>query len=179
MLIKHAARLGFLTGTLSLGAYSVSSPDTRRKTVSLASASKRIVKLVSTSCFIASDYAFAIYFKGVANSPYSRLVGELESLQSVSESLVIEYMKEEDERTKAILRERITETQDAIRRTAASIGQIPEEDKSSSLTEVHKRSADRLRDLCMRNKGIYIKLGQHLCQMDYLLPGNETRAYLS
>jgi len=33
--------------------------------------------------------------------------------------------------------------------------------------EVHLRSAQRLRDLCFKNGGIYIKLGQHLGQLVY------------
>ncbi|KAF3329058.1 putative ABC1 protein [Carex littledalei] len=36
--------------------------------------------------------------------------------------------------------------------------------------EVHLRSAYRLQDLCFRNGGIYIKLGQHLGQLDYVIP---------
>ncbi|KAJ4756954.1 Protein kinase superfamily protein [Rhynchospora pubera] len=35
---------------------------------------------------------------------------------------------------------------------------------------VHLRSAHRLQDLCFRNGGIYIKLGQHLAQLDYVVP---------
>ncbi|KAD2805177.1 hypothetical protein E3N88_38554 [Mikania micrantha] len=36
--------------------------------------------------------------------------------------------------------------------------------------EVHTRSAHRLEDLCFKNGGIYIKLGQHVGQLDYLVP---------
>ncbi|KAL1336846.1 hypothetical protein HN51_031262 [Arachis hypogaea] len=36
--------------------------------------------------------------------------------------------------------------------------------------EVHLRSAEKLRDLCFKNGGIYIKLGQHLGQLEYLVP---------
>ncbi|RYQ83818.1 hypothetical protein Ahy_B10g102677 isoform B [Arachis hypogaea] len=35
--------------------------------------------------------------------------------------------------------------------------------------EVHLRSAEKLRDLCFKNGGIYIKLGQHLGQLVYFL----------
>mmetsp|Transcript_20714 Transcript_20714/g.53084 ORF Transcript_20714/g.53084 Transcript_20714/m.53084 type:complete len:534 (+) Transcript_20714:223-1824(+) len=35
----------------------------------------------------------------------------------------------------------------------------------------HERGAERLLDLCFRNGGIYIKLGQHIGQLDHLLPG--------
>nr|XP_043617331.1 putative ABC1 protein At2g40090 [Erigeron canadensis] len=36
--------------------------------------------------------------------------------------------------------------------------------------EVHTRSACRLRDLCFKNGGVYIKLGQHIGQLEYLVP---------
>lgn len=36
--------------------------------------------------------------------------------------------------------------------------------------EVHLRSARKLQDLCFRNGGIYIKLGQHIGQLEYLVP---------
>ncbi|XP_030751618.1 uncharacterized aarF domain-containing protein kinase 1-like [Sitophilus oryzae] len=34
----------------------------------------------------------------------------------------------------------------------------------------HKRSAEKLLDLCCENKGVYIKVGQHIAALDYLLP---------
>ncbi|CAN6710068.1 unnamed protein product [Malus baccata var. baccata] len=36
--------------------------------------------------------------------------------------------------------------------------------------EVHLRSALKLQELCFKNGGIYIKLGQHLGQLEYLVP---------
>ncbi|XP_021769177.1 putative ABC1 protein At2g40090 [Chenopodium quinoa] len=36
--------------------------------------------------------------------------------------------------------------------------------------KVHLRSALKLQDLCFRNGGIYIKLGQHIGQLEYLVP---------
>lgn len=39
---------------------------------------------------------------------------------------------------------------------------------------VHRRSAERLRDLCCANRGTFIKVGQHLGALDYLLPPEYT-----
>ncbi len=39
--------------------------------------------------------------------------------------------------------------------------------------EVHLRSANRLQDLCFKNGGIYIKLGQHIGQLVCLLRVSE------
>ncbi|XP_043929445.1 aarF domain-containing protein kinase 1-like [Protopterus annectens] len=41
-------------------------------------------------------------------------------------------------------------------------------------SKVHLRSAERLRDLCCANRGTYIKVGQHLGALDYLLPEEYT-----
>ncbi len=40
---------------------------------------------------------------------------------------------------------------------------------------MHSRSAKRLCDLCFRNAGLYIKIGQHLGSLDYLLPKEYTK----
>ncbi|XP_029767382.1 uncharacterized aarF domain-containing protein kinase 1 [Terrapene carolina triunguis] len=42
-------------------------------------------------------------------------------------------------------------------------------------SQVHLRSAERLRDLCCANRGTFIKVGQHLGALDYLLPEEYTR----
>ncbi|XP_072314007.1 aarF domain-containing protein kinase 1 isoform X2 [Eucyclogobius newberryi] len=41
-------------------------------------------------------------------------------------------------------------------------------------SKVHQRSAERLRDLCCANRGTFIKVGQHLGALDYLLPAEYT-----
>ncbi|XP_029139301.1 uncharacterized aarF domain-containing protein kinase 1 isoform X4 [Protobothrops mucrosquamatus] len=43
------------------------------------------------------------------------------------------------------------------------------------ISQVHLRSAERLRDLCCANRGTFIKIGQHLGALDYLLPEEYTR----
>ncbi|XP_073494243.1 aarF domain-containing protein kinase 1 isoform X2 [Phyllobates terribilis] len=42
-------------------------------------------------------------------------------------------------------------------------------------SQVHARSARRLLDLCCANRGTYIKVGQHLGALEYLLPPEYTR----
>ncbi|EFJ11901.1 hypothetical protein SELMODRAFT_125297 [Selaginella moellendorffii] len=43
-------------------------------------------------------------------------------------------------------------------------------EKTLAKHEVHLRCANRLQALCFKNGGIYIKLGQHLGQLEYLIP---------
>lgn len=37
-------------------------------------------------------------------------------------------------------------------------------------SKIHTRSAERLRDMCLANGGAFIKVGQHIGSLDYLLP---------
>ncbi|KAH7278749.1 hypothetical protein KP509_38G054700 [Ceratopteris richardii] len=43
-------------------------------------------------------------------------------------------------------------------------------ERAQAKHEVHLRAANRLKELCFKNGGIYIKLGQHMGQLEYLLP---------
>ncbi|XP_062824435.1 aarF domain-containing protein kinase 1 isoform X2 [Anolis carolinensis] len=48
------------------------------------------------------------------------------------------------------------------------------EEYEHAKSQVHWRSAERLRDLCCANRGTFIKVGQHLGALDYLLPEEYT-----
>ncbi|KAI7817296.1 ubiquinone biosynthesis protein [Gamsiella multidivaricata] len=51
-----------------------------------------------------------------------------------------------------------------------------EKERAHRMSALHKRSADRLREMLSKNGGIYIKLGQHLASLKYLLPDEWTTA---
>ena len=36
--------------------------------------------------------------------------------------------------------------------------------------QVHLRSAEKLRDMCCKNRGTFVKVGQHVGALEYLLP---------
>ncbi|CAI5940661.1 unnamed protein product [Closterium sp. NIES-64] len=44
------------------------------------------------------------------------------------------------------------------------------EEMESEKRQCHLRCADRLQAMCFKNGGIYIKLGQHIAQLDYIVP---------
>ncbi|CAN4117987.1 unnamed protein product [Withania somnifera] len=48
-------------------------------------------------------------------------------------------------------------------------------ERAKAKHEAHMRGARRLEELCFRNGGIYIKLGQHLGQLEYLVPEEYVR----
>ena len=47
---------------------------------------------------------------------------------------------------------------------------LTEEEVGKKYSEVHKRSANRLLDLCCANGGVFIKVGQHIGALDYVVP---------
>ncbi|KAG0306496.1 hypothetical protein BGZ98_002272 [Dissophora globulifera] len=51
-----------------------------------------------------------------------------------------------------------------------------DEERKRRMSALHKRSAERLREMLRKNGGIYIKLGQHLASLKYLLPDEWTTA---
>ncbi|KAI9094334.1 ABC1 family-domain-containing protein [Phlyctochytrium arcticum] len=59
----------------------------------------------------------------------------------------------------------------SLRRGPDDIGQ---ERYDETKNACHKRSAERLLELCKANQGIYIKLGQHIAAMVFLLPPEYT-----
>lgn len=49
-------------------------------------------------------------------------------------------------------------------------GNLTAAERERAMRECHQRGAERLRDLCFANGGVYTKLGQHVGQLDHLLP---------
>lgn len=53
---------------------------------------------------------------------------------------------------------------------SSSSPKSPSKEYEDLKTEIHQRSANRLLDLCKENGGCFIKVGQHIGALDYLLP---------
>lgn len=74
------------------------------------------------------------------------------------------------------LSQRVEAKQDEKKRMQAAAAAFAEAEDhltrlgSSRQGAVHKKAAHRLLDLCRRNQGVYIKVGQHLANLDYLIP---------
>jgi aarF domain-containing kinase len=47
---------------------------------------------------------------------------------------------------------------------------MPEEESNSLWSQVHERSAKKLLHLCSKNGGVFIKVGQHVGAMEYVVP---------
>jgi aarF domain-containing kinase len=70
--------------------------------------------------------------------------------------------------------EEAAEAAQALVRARKNLQDSESAESVSALSAVHQRGADRLLWLARTNKGVYIKLAQHLAQLDYLLPDEYT-----
>ena len=51
-----------------------------------------------------------------------------------------------------------------------NIDSLSKEDADEVWSAVHKRSAEKLLSMCSKNGGVFIKVGQHIGALDYIVP---------
>jgi len=133
----------------------------------------RMGNLVSTVGIICLDYGTAIAINRKTGESNSELSRQLKEAREVHERVSIRRW-----RSTALSKEEIDDLDAQILENVKKIRKIAEDlaakeeqvESSSPFSPVHSRSAERLLRLCETNGGVYIKLGQHLAQLDYLLP---------
>jgi uncharacterized membrane protein YciS (DUF1049 family) len=164
---------GVIAASGVAGAYMVADEERRARSYRIAQASYRISNLVGTVGIMCVDYGYTIYW-GPQNvqhiDKHTKLNAEITDLQTKLDNLVLEQFQTTDRYKLAKLQDKILNTRVRIDALAEEVAQLSAEDATSPLKEVHDRSAIRLRDMCERNQGVYIKLGQHLAMLDHLLP---------
>lgn len=156
-------------------------------------AAARASRLVGTSLLIASDY---YYPTGLILLPTATTATFKDSSESNTND-DLEYWEQELERRE----EELYRTQTAYTTPSSSADRWSENDPkklkqdmtraaeelafaqdsvkalagtSSRKSVIHRRAASRLLQLCRDNGGVYIKVGQHLAQLDYLIPEEYT-----
>jgi predicted unusual protein kinase regulating ubiquinone biosynthesis (AarF/ABC1/UbiB family) len=133
----------------------------------------RIYNLCVTVSEICFDYGYFLYMN--SNSPsteYDELMMKLKKAQE-DERLFARQLIDRagrDELSAVEIKQLALKAHADVKLLGQKLALLSESAKTSRLSKVHKRSAIRLRDLCAANRGVYIKLGQHLAQLDYLLP---------
>lgn len=75
-----------------------------------------------------------------------------------------------NKKNKKVWEARLQEARQVVDDAAEALGKLEADRKVGWLHDVHQRSAVRLRDMCAKNRGVYIKLGQVLAQMDHMIP---------
>ena len=154
---------------LAVSSFAFVDESTRKKTISLVYASGRIASLVSCASLMTADYAYSFYYLNKPKSSDVIILERLSQAQTEIERVTIEYMKalkQEDKKQlnssmiTSHLREQISLKQNEIEDLSKKLAEINAERGDSFSSKVHTRNAIRLRDMCVRNKGVYIKLGQ-------------------
>lgn len=188
--LRRKSLLASLTLSGGLGAYLATADEQRKRQALLtAKSAYRVSNLVSTVTKICFDYGYQFYFKSVGSldllNSKKRLLGELqndietfsikleqlspaypnaESEQSMMRALTIN--REDDP---AFLKQRIDNANAMMAQVSADMATL-EKQNEHLFHEIHQRNAMRLTQMCAKNGGLYIKLGQHIAMLDYIVP---------
>jgi hypothetical protein len=141
-------------------------------------AAARALRLVSTAILIVTDYEFdKVASKLFPASDPQRIYWEEEKRrrQRELEEAQIAYTspKPNDmvEKSGMTRQEFVMAQKESVHRASERLAET--EGELSALGgkgSVHYKAANRLLRLCHKNGGVYIKIGQHLANLDYLIP---------
>jgi hypothetical protein len=125
----------------------------------------RAAKLLSTVSVICLDYGYIIFKTRNEETEFDRLSKEIVRIRD-------EHEKVSRMRWASVGTEQEAGYKAEAEDLYAQINDLSEKCSTveSSFAEAHRRSAFRLHALCEANGGVYIKLGQHISQLDYLFP---------
>ena len=157
-------------------------------------ASVRVLRLLRTAVLMVMDYEVAKYKPRFLEAPSTKKEDlELEALeiamevkQKELENAQIAYARGSTDYDEMSPDERRTlkENQKRLMNQAATeLADIEEKlgtmEGVSAKSQLHRKAAHRLLDLCRQNGGVYIKVGQHLANLDYLIPQEYTEVLSS
>jgi hypothetical protein len=162
--------------------YSSFDEDQKAQVGALANGYKRIARLVSTTALLVADYKWTAW----------RLrdeAGILLLINARRTQAALDSAAGEAEKAWKLAYDNGYDRQRlAAAERAAELARCEASDAGTLVAELqlsvddlwlptHERNAARLLGLCKTNRGVYIKLAQHLSQLDYLLPRAYTNAF--
>lgn len=142
-------------------------------------ATARAFRLVSTALLIISDYESAKVAAKIfpdKNPERVRLEKEKEARRQELEDAQIAYTSPKSDemvansgKTKQAF---VQHQKDAVHLAADQLAEAEEKLGAVGDTkgDIHLKAANRLLNLCRKNGGVYIKIGQHLANLDYIVP---------
>jgi len=136
----------------------------------------RIGNLLSTTTIMCVDYGLQhLYHKSRKLDVLGQKQEQLLEIQQNMENLNILLLNpptgnlkrthQEDEK----LRNSIIKVRSEMDRVTCEITELVELGNCKK-SEIHTRNAKRLTQMCAENGGLYIKLGQHIAMLDYIVP---------
>jgi aarF domain-containing kinase len=149
----------------------------RRHAIRIANAGWRITNLVLTAGVMVTDYTYNLYFKYTKElEVVSQRQDRLKQLQKDQETYLKSYMR--DRPNRAQWWEKVVQTRKIMDDLTEEINELYRQNRDLFYSDLHRRNALRLRDMCASNGGIYVKLGQHIAMLDHVVP-REYRQHLT
>lgn len=127
--------------------------------------SVRACKLLTTVSVICVDYGIAIFQQRNEETEFDKLSREIVRVRDEHEQVSRKRWNSAGTAREKEYREQAEKLYRQIDELSAKCSTL-----ESSFSAIHRRSALRLQQLCESNGGVYIKLGQHISQLDYLIP---------
>ena len=158
-------------------AYGASDEHRRRQAQLTALSAYRIVNLLSTVGTICVDYGYQYSIrKQESTTLLERKEEQLLQIQSDMEKYNVELLNVSAERKnhkgptdETALKQKIIDTRDLMDRITEEISDLLAS-TAHKRNATHTRNAIRLTKMCASNGGLYIKLGQHIAMLDYIVP---------
>lgn len=140
----------------------------------------RSLRLVVTVALIVQDYEYGKFANKYLPLPESEkerrhLEDERERNRKLLQEAQVAYTSPKDalvEQSGKTKKEIVMKQRDAVHNAAQKLGEIEEmiANIGDRKGDIHRKAANRLLNLCHANGGTYIKVGQHLANLDYLIP---------
>ena len=178
MLTVRKKALAVSVAALATGGAYVLTDDKRRREAQLTLASTyRVMNLASTVAIMCGDYGIDSMYRSKAKaSEYDAKYKELCQLQSDLEELHRQQFDQfEINKAKGSTPSadpwliKIDENAKVMDKVALELVALSEQ-KEHVRHDLHQRNAKRLTQMCSENGGLYIKLGQHIAMLDYIVP---------
>jgi hypothetical protein len=167
----------------SLGSLLVPTLEAAVRAMRLASTAVRIVVDYEVAKWDNSFFWFATTVESAEDKRIKSLEGAVQRLEVELERAQTEYAREIPDDDQQQQQQRLSEKERKVLKTqqklrmhevAAQLADAEETletmEGGSKRSRLHNRSAQRLLELCRQNGGVYVKVGQHLANLDYLIP---------
>ena len=132
----------------------------------------RALRLMSTCFLIVADYKIMPLFALGSTDDCEwekEYAVRLQAFQTAQERFASLAEESEERKVEA---SQLAEAKQTMEASASALAEARTAltAQNSSTSQRHHRVAQRILRLCQTNRGIYIKIGQHLANLDYLLP---------
>lgn len=163
--------VAFVSSTVGVAGYYLSDDHRKQRVAAWADATYRMTNLASIAAVMTLDYTYHLYYKHVRDiDVYTNKYKELRSFQELQEKLTLSFTNSKTPEERSYWNSKIQSNRVKIDELSEECAIINNHNRSLLYHDLHTRNAQRLAQICLKNRGLYIKLGQHLAMLDYILP---------